>query len=77
MKKYGVGKTLIKGIVFYLLYSLIGGIGLAAGIDGFSYNFLRHDLNLQLFLLNFMRSIIAFTIVFGLPKKQEPKANVE
>ncbi|MCC5911667.1 MAG: hypothetical protein JJT76_14675 [Clostridiaceae bacterium] len=77
MKKYRVRKILLKWLVFYLLHSLIGGIGLVVGIDGFSYNFLRDDFNLQLFLLNFARSIIAFAIVFGLPQKQEQKINVE
>ncbi|WP_041720594.1 hypothetical protein [Alkaliphilus metalliredigens] len=65
MKKHTIRKILVKWLIFYLLYNLIGAIGLFAGIDGFSYNFLRDDFNLQLFVLNLTRSFIAFGIVFG------------
>ncbi|WP_041720560.1 hypothetical protein [Alkaliphilus metalliredigens] len=77
MKKHKIIKETKKFFTCFLIYKFIGWIGIAVGIHAFRYRVLRDDFNLQFFLIDTIRFLIAFWIVYSFPGLIKKKKAIE
>lgn len=75
MKKQKVIRGTVKFLLGYLLYRTIGAVGIAAGIDAFSYRVWSDNFNVWFLILDFIRFLIAFGIVYGVSELMSKKVS--
>jgi hypothetical protein len=74
MTKYKAIRETLKFLLCYLLYRTIGAVGIVAGFDAFSYSLWSDDFNLGYLILDIVRFLIAFGIVYGFSELKNKKS---
>lgn len=68
MKTSTIIKRIIMFLSFFIIGNLIGGLGLYFGITAFSHNLFIDGFSFGPFLLNMLKWLIAYNLVYSLPE---------